>query len=82
MSQGGWEKEKESVAGGGGTMYCYFHWDTQREPLRRREAQQCTDSIALNSFLLVAYPEIGSAYVKDRTMTLTYRSKSFLLGKN
>ena len=83
MSQGGWAKEKESVGGGGvGTMYCYFYWDTQPEPLRRREALQCIDSIALNSFLLVAYPQISSAYAKEGTMTLTYRSKSFFLGKN
>ena len=37
--------------------------------------------LTLYSFLLVAYPQIGSAYVKERTMTLKYRSKSFFLGK-
>ena len=62
-------------------MYCYFYWDTHREPLRRREALQCIDSIALNSFLLVAYLQIGSAYVKEGTMILKYRSKRFFLGK-
>ena len=78
LSQGGWEKEKESA---GSTMYCYFYWDTHREPLRRREALQCIDSIALNSFLLVAYPQISNAYAKEGTMTLKHRSKSFFLGK-
>ena len=37
--------------------------------------------LTLYSFLLVAYPQIGSAYVKEGTMTLKYRSKSFFLGK-
>ena len=62
-------RKKKKAPGGGGTMYCYFY-----DPL------QCIDSIVLNSFLLVAYPQIGSAYVKEGTMTLTYRSKSFFLG--
>ena len=29
----------------------------------------------------MAYPQIGSAYVKEGIMTLKYRSKSFFLGK-
>ena len=37
--------------------------------------------LTLNSSLLVAHPEIGSAYVKEGTMTLTCKSKSFFLGK-
>ena len=37
--------------------------------------------LTLNSFILVAHPQIGSAFVKGGTMTLTYRSKSIFLGK-
>ena len=49
-------------------------------------ALQCMDSRALNSFLFVQHPQIGSAsngstYVTEGKMTLKYRSKSEFLGK-
>ena len=44
-------------------------------------ALKCIDSKALNSFLLVAHPQIGSAYVIEGKMTSKYWSNSVLLGK-
>ena len=39
------------------------------------------DSKALNSFLFVQHPQIGSAYVTEGKTTLKYRSTSEFLGK-
>ena len=44
-------------------------------------ALQCMDSRALNLFLFVQHPQIGSAHVTEGKMTLKYRSKSEFVGK-
>ena len=77
MSQGGWEKEKESAGWGGGGHDVLLFLGTSAE----ERGSAMYRFLTLNSFILVAHPQIGSAFVKGGTMTLTYRSKSIFLGK-
>ena len=77
MSQGGWEKEKESAGWGeGGHDVLLFLGASAEE-----RGSAMYRFLTLNSFILVAHPQIGSAFVKGGTMTLTCRSKSIFLGK-
>ena len=81
MSQGGWEKEKESAGGGGHDVLQLFLLGYPAGASAKERGSAMYRFLTLNSFILVAHPQIGSAFVKGGTMTLTYRSKSIFLGK-
>ena len=70
-------KKKKARGGGGGGHDVLLFLGTSAE----ERGSAMYRFLTLNSFILVAHPQIGSAFVKGGTMTLTYRSKSIFLGK-
>ena len=69
-------KKKKARGGGGGHDVLLFLGASAEE-----RSSAMYRFLTLNSFILVAHPQTGSAFVKEGTMTLTYRSKSIFLGK-
>ena len=63
---GSWEKEKESAGGGGGGLHDVLLFLGASAEERGSTMYRF---LALNLFLLVAHPQIGSAYAKEGTMT-------------
>ena len=74
--EAGRKKKKARGGGGGGHDVLRFLGTSAEE-----RGSAMYRFLTLNSFILVAHPQIGSAFVKGGTMTLTYRSKSIFLGK-
>ena len=60
---GSWEKEKESAGGGGHDVLLFLGASAEER------GSTMYRFLALNLFLLVAHPQIGSAYAKEGTMT-------------
>ena len=67
-------KKKKARGGGGGGHDVLLFLGTSAE----ERGSAMYRFLTLNSFILVAHPQIGSAFVKGGTMTLT---KSIFLGK-
>ena len=66
------ERKRKRGGGGGGHDVLLFLGASAEE-----RGSAMYRFLTLNLFLLVAYPQIGSAYAKEGTMTLKYRSNSF-----